>query len=289
MSLGHDNFKSILFPLASYPKPTSTSAISCAVMIADQFKAHLSGLAFGLDVHLPAGAYADVFAFGEFIATEYRHSASNAKLATDELSDRARQQGLSHASRIEQCVPAKIASQTAHSAHTHDLCLVAVRVNDPGQRELMEALLFESGRPLLLFPESVASELPRSFDTITIAWNDTGPAARAVACALPLLRCAKSVRIVSIGDGGSCMSECREESAAELGRYLSRHGILASYVDIDRKGDSVDEVLIDDVLGNRSDLLVMGGYGHARFKELILGGVTDTVLREPPGFVLMSH
>lgn len=58
---------------------------------------------------------------------------------------------------------------------------------------------------------------------------------------------------------------------------------------MDRKEDSTSLIVVDDLLVSKSDLLVMGGYDHARLKELVLGGVTDTVLNDPPGFVLISH
>ena len=290
MSSEPASFKSVFFPLASYPKPTGASGISCAVRIASQFRAHLTAVAFGLDVRLPAGSYADVFAFGEYIVEEYRRCTTNAKAAIEDFEAQARRQGISHASWLEQCAPPEIASRAVELSHVHDLSVIAVKKGDGGQRDVIEALLFGSGRPLLLFPEAVAKDLSPTFEKVTIAWNNTGSAARSVADALPLLRAAKTIRIVSIAEGAVKRdSGGGEDSSLGLAQALSRHGIQASFVGIDRKEDSTGQVLVDDMLVSKSDLLVMGGYGHSRLKELILGGVTDTVLNDPPGFVLISH
>lgn len=283
-------FKSVFFPLVSYPRPTGADGISCAIKIASLFNAHLTAVAFGLDVRLPVGAFADVFAFGEYIVEEYRRCTTNAKAAIEDFETQARRQSLSHASRLEQCAPPEIASRVVELSHVHDLSVVAVKKGDGGQRDVVEAMLFGSGRPLLLFPEAVAKDLSSTFERITIAWNNTGSAARSVASALPLLRAAKTVRIVSIAEEAAKQgSGGYERSSLELAQTLSRHDIQASFAALDKKGDSTGQVLVDDMLVSKSDLLVMGGYGHARLKELILGGVTDTMLNDPPGFVLISH
>lgn len=282
--------KSIFFPLSSYPKPTASAAISRAITVADVFGAHLTAVAFGLDVRLPTGAYTHAIAFGDYIAGEYRRCTANAKAAVDEFQIEARRQAISHTARFETCMPMGVSDRIVELSHVHDLSVVAVKSNDGGQRDMIEDLLFGSGRPLLLFPEAVAKDLPRSFEKVTIAWNNSGPAARSVADALPLLRTAREIRVVSIDEGPNRRgSRGYEQSSLDLVQCLSRLGVEASFAAIDRKEDSIDQVLTDDALVSQSDLLVMGGYGHSRLKELILGGVTDTILREPPGFVLLSH
>ena len=79
------------------------------------------------------------------------------------------------------------------------------------------------------------------------------------------------------------------QSAQDLVRSLARHGVKVTVVGLDAKGDAAGDVLVDDILRSKTDLLVMGAYGHARLKEVVLGGTTDTILREPPGYVLMSR
>lgn len=85
MSFESASFKSIFFPLASYPDPTGVGGISCAVKVASQFKAHLTAVAFDFNVWPPAGAYANVFTFGGYIVEEYRRCAANAKAAIEDF------------------------------------------------------------------------------------------------------------------------------------------------------------------------------------------------------------
>ena len=286
-------FRNILFPLASYPVATTGSAVERAIAIASQFGAHLSAVAFEMDVRLPAGVYADIYSLGDIIAAEYERGSSNARTLIAEFQAAARRQGVSHEQSLEQCVPAEIAERTVQLAHLNDLSIVAVKKDKGGQRETVEALLFGSGRPVLLFPEGSAEDLSASFETIAIAWDNKGPAARAVADALPFLHRAKAVRLVTIENeratSGATQPSALGQSARNLARNLGRHGIEATVVDLDAKGDAAGDVLTDDILKNRIDLLVMGAYGHARLKEVVLGGTTDTILRDPPGYVLMSR
>lgn len=285
-------FKSVLFPLTTYPAATTGSAIERVAKIAQQLEAHLCAVAFEMDVRLPAGVYADVYNLGDVIASEYRRGAANAHRLVAEFQAVARQQGISHEHLLEQCVPADIAARTVELAHLNDLSVVAVKKDSGGQRDVVEAMLFGGGRPVLLFPEEASPDLPDRFDQIAIAWDNKGPAARAVADALPFLRGAKMVRLVTIENEGKAAAHrtsSMAQSAEALGRHLARHSINIAVANLDAKGDPAGEVLADYALKNRIDLLVMGAYGHARLKEVVLGGATDTILREPPGYVLMSR
>lgn len=285
-------FRNILFPLSSYPVATSASAVERAVAIAGRLGAHLSAVAFEMDVRLPVGVYADIYSLGDIIAAEYQRGSSNAHAVISEFRAVAGRQGVSHEQRVEQWVPAEIAERIIELAHVNDLSLVAVKKDSGGQRDIIESLLFGSGRPVLLFPEGSAEDLAPDFEKITVAWDNKGPAARAVADAMPLLRQAKAVRLVVIENEkrktGS-QPTALLKSAYELARHLARHGVDALVADIDANGDASGDVLVDDILKNKADLLVMGAYGHARLKEVVLGGTTDTILRDPPGYVLMSH
>ena len=285
-------FKNIFFPLASYPVATTSGAIERVVRIARQAGAHLSAATFEMDVRLPVGVYTDAYSFGEIIAAEYQRGASNAHRLIAEFEAAARREGISHEHALEQCVPAEIASRTVELAHLNDLSVIPLKRDNGGQRDVVEALLFGAGRPLLLFPEAASGDLPDTFDQIAIAWDNKGPAARAVADSLPFLRKAKMVRLVTIENEGKTAAHPKsglEQSGEALGRHLARHSIDISLANLDAKGDASGEVLLDYAIKNKLDLLVMGAYGHARLKEIILGGTTDSILRDPPGYVLMSR
>jgi nucleotide-binding universal stress UspA family protein len=245
-----------------------------------------------MDVRLPIGVYGDIYSLGDIIAAEYLRGASNAHRLIAEFQAVGRRQGISHEHLLEQCVPADIAARTVELAHLNDLSIVPLKKDNGGQRDIVEELLFGAGRPLLLFPEAASDDLPDAFDQIAIAWDNKGPAARAVADALPFLREAKMVRLVTIENEGKAATQPKSglvRSSEALGRHLARHSIDISLVNLDAKGDASGEVLLDYVIRNGIDMLVMGAYGHARLKEVILGGTTDSILREPPGYVLMSR
>jgi nucleotide-binding universal stress UspA family protein len=287
------SFKSLLFPLASYPETTSSSAIERAASIAGRFGAHVSAVAFEMGAQLPPGVYADPYSLGEVIAAEYQRASLNARAAIDEFRTVAARKAIGYDARLEQCAPAEVSERAVELAHINDLTLVAVKKGAGGQRDIVEAFLFGSGRPLLLFPEACAGDLAADFETITIAWDNKGPAARAVADAMPLLRVSKAVRIAVVESesrrAGTAQPSALERSAYELGRHLARHGIDSSVAKIDARGDAAGDVLVDDMLRTKADMLVMGGYGHARLREIVLGGATNTILEDPPGYVFMSR
>jgi nucleotide-binding universal stress UspA family protein len=292
MTLQPAALKNIFFPLASYPVATTTSAIECVAKIARQLGAHLSAAAFEMDVRLPAAAYADAYSLGNIIATEYQRSSSNAHRLIAEFQDVARRQGISYEQSLERCVAADVAGRTVELAHLNDLSVIPVNKDNSSQRDIVEALLFGAGRPVLLFPEVASEDLPENFDQIVIAWDNKGPAARAVNDALPFLRSAKTVRLVTIENERRAATEPASrlvQSAEALERQLARHGVDVAISNLDAKGDAAGEVLLDYVMKNKLDLVVMGAYGHARLKQVILGGTTDSILREPPGCVLMSR
>src|SRR6185312_16316140 len=140
---------------------------------------------------------------------------------------------------------------------------------------LAEAIIFGSGRPTLVLPEISRPKPPR-LDHVIVAWDFSRPAARAVADAIPLLEKAKRVHILTVTNEKAIDSN---RSSAELARNLARHGIDVV----------VDRILRTQAASSEADLLVMGAYGHSRFREFVLGGATRDILANPPVPVLFSH
>ena len=127
---------------------------------------------------------------------------------------------------------------------------------------------------------------PFDLKTVVVAWDFSRAAARAVADAIPLLEKAKEVRIVTVANEKVFDSK---HSAEELAKNLSRHGIDVVLDKVDAAGRTIGEVLETHTASCRADVLVMGAYGHSRFREFILGGATRSLLSKPPIPILFSH
>jgi len=163
-----------------------------------------------------------------------------------------------------------------------DLLVLAQPVeNSPATLfDAIDAAMFETGRPLVLIPSGVSSVIG---NRVMIAWNGSTQAALAVTAALPLLHLAGQVDIVQLGDIG------KDAPAGELALYLSLHGIKTETHAIDLGLRDVGGALVDAAERFESDLIVMGAYGHSRFRERILGGATRDLLKNSPWPILMMH
>ncbi|MES2016912.1 MAG: universal stress protein [Pseudomonadota bacterium] len=143
-------------------------------------------------------------------------------------------------------------------------------------------VMLASGRPLLVVPHSGSfSHIGRR---VLLAWDGNLEATRAVACALPLLRRAGAVSVAIFNPGVMHGAQ----PGADIALYLARHGVKVD-VNVHQCDIEVGEALLSLAADQQSDLIVMGGYGHTRFRELMLGGVTRTVLRSMTAPVLMAH
>jgi nucleotide-binding universal stress UspA family protein len=154
--------------------------------------------------------------------------------------------------------------------------------------QLVEAVLLESGRPVLIVPYVGAP--PRIGSNILVAWDGGREATRAISDAMPLLVRARQVTVVTL-DPGAAKRGVDTPARERLVAHLRRHGVAAR-IESDELG--AGDVAIGDWLLSRSfdlgvDLLVMGGYGHPRWREQALGGATQALLSAMTVPVLMAH
>lgn len=174
--------------------------------------------------------------------------------------------------------------QVAWRGRLADLVVVARPENGSEVPSLMtlNAGLMESGRPMLLAP----LKAPPAFgDRIAVAWNGSAEAGRAVGAALPLMRLASSVVILSIAEDERTTSA----TAGELAAYLAWHGITAEIRLLRPEGGNVADALLRECDAQGADMLVMGAYTHSRLRQLILGGVTRHVLHHAHIPCLLCH
>lgn len=158
--------------------------------------------------------------------------------------------------------------------------------DDPASlRALPAQLALECGRPVLLVPR--AWSRPIEPQRVVVAWNGSREAARAAFDALPLLRRAPRVEIVTTQGGDE--KQMLPLGAEEIAAALARHGVKCEVVALSRGGDSDEISLMRRVKEADADLLVMGAYGRPRLSEIVLGGVTQHVLTAGAVPVLLSH
>ena len=181
--------------------------------------------------------------------------------------------------------PGLVRAHLLDRARTYDL--VVVEQAGPRRERPADAyiddILLGSGRPTLVVPTGWTE--PARLDAVTVAWDGSAAAARALADALPLLVRARSVGIVTVQTEAVAGVS---ESGDRLIRHLARHGIDADYR-ATFSSVSVVGHLLDAVAQAGSDLLVMGAYGHSRLREALLGGASRDALRQTGVPVLMSH
>lgn len=156
----------------------------------------------------------------------------------------------------------------------------------PDAEAVLEAALFEGDAPVLVLPDSGAGRSPTP-RRIVIAWNQSAEAMTAVRRALPLLKQADVVNVAVI-DPPKHGAE-RSDPGGMLCQMLVRHGVKAEVSVLAKTMPRVSDVLARHVRDQAADLLVMGAYGHSRFREAILGGATRNMLEQAEVPVFMAH
>lgn len=165
--------------------------------------------------------------------------------------------------------------------------LVVCSTAERGQRPFhtAERLVVEAGRPVILVPR--ASQPAECSRRVLIAWNGSREAVRAVFDALPLLQAARHVKVLQVST--SDRARIAGLDTADVCSMLYRHGVRAASESLSLPRGTAGAALLSAARAENADLLVMGGYGHWRFRELVLGGATHHVLRHTSIPVLMSH
>jgi nucleotide-binding universal stress UspA family protein len=251
--------------------------------IAAMFGAHLTGL---LQHQLPQFVVMPGASAAGYIEMAYADAREGAQANLAEARRRFESLGVANDLREVEALPAMIGDAMAAEARLADLFVGTRPYGDPaGEHRIEEAVLFNSGRGCLFVPpESVA---PATYRTIMVAWKNTRESARALAESLPFLLRAEQVVVVVVEEGGSS-EEAGISTGTDIARHLSRHGIAA---EIRRPSgwSNSGEAILNEAVQVGADMLVIGGYGHSRLREWLLGGVTRHVLSNASMPVLMAH
>jgi nucleotide-binding universal stress UspA family protein len=267
--------------------PRRAERLEVALALADRFDAHLVGLFAPGEVHLPGYVLAEA---GErFIESQQRLREASAREAMESFREAAaRHPGLK--TEWRDATDGALAA-VRMSARYSDLVVVGQRDREVDPAKVpapgfVDELVLSCGRPVLVVP--YAGRFATLGRRALVAWNASPEAARAVTDALPFLAAAESVHVVSLNPHAS-WSGHGESPGADIALYLARHGVKATVWREDRVSDDLGEQLLSRAADVDADLIVMGAYGHSKLRELVMGGVTRTLLDSMTAPVLMSH
>ena len=276
------NYKTILVHLDASKRVAERLAI--AKRFADTFEAQLTGL-FALSApRIPSYALAE--AGPVVIEAEARYRAEAARVAENAFNAATAQ--LTHGSEFRSTIRDALAAVQL-SARYADL-VIAGQPEPEGSAgvasDFAEELVLSAGRPVLFVP--YAGRFPEIGRRVLVAWNAGREAARAVTDALPLLRRASIVQVVAF-DPRKGGADHGDVPGADIALVLARHGVKVSVAQQQSADVDVGNQILSRAADIQSDLIVMGAYGHSRLRELVLGGVTRTLLDTMTVPVLMSH
>jgi nucleotide-binding universal stress UspA family protein len=255
-----------------------------AVSIASALEAHLAGIAFVYDPIVPISGTG--YIPPEVIETQQADNEAAAKAAIGRFAEATRRAGLSAEPLTLSASLAGAGDQFGRIARRFDLAVVGQAEPETSTVEdiIAEATLFESGRPMIVVP--YIQKAPLKLDNVMVCWDGSRQAARAVGDALPLLVKAGRVEIVIIADERGKQDEIE---GADIGQHLARHGLEVDVHRIASGGIDVADALLSHAADSGTDFMVMGGYGHSRLREFVLGGVTRSILGSMTVPVLMAH
>ncbi|QDM15086.1 universal stress protein [Tardiphaga sp. vice352] len=273
--------KDILLPLVGEPSPAAIAAIEKCIALAVDVGARITAVAIELDVGVAVRPHVMISG-----ATEAAEALANVTGLVAAFEAATVRLGARSVHAIQRLPQRDVAAYFARTARLADLTLLPSRPHHANLESLVERLIFESGRPIILCPENLADGLVSNVKHIAIAWDHSAPAARAIADAIPLLQAAATVRIFTVTDAETA---AERESGAAMVTHLALHGVTASFEIVKRGSGPVGKVFATQVKAHAIDLLVMGAYHHSRLNEWVWGGASNSILNEPPCWVLMSH
>ena len=290
--------RDIFLPLTNYPEPTTAKAISAVVDLAEALSNNTAEVgahkqvrtrvcALILETEIGPGLYFEGAQIGKFLEAQVKRSAANAQKLINDFKEATAGRAVLSRWRTEKCSSYQGQNLLVEEAKLHHMTALPVLKDNSNHQDIAERLIFESGRPVLIFPERSVRQLPKTFSRIAVAWDGSRQATRAIADAMPFLRRAKHVRIFAAIDDKPTIGTLR---GAEIAASLMSEGVDAIFEEV-KKTDShmIGNFLENYIADHECDLLVMGAYGHMRMREFILGGATRSILMNPPTWVMLSH
>ncbi len=262
----------------------SKAAGDYAISVADALNAHVTGIAIAFIPNIPGASmgYLPI----ETIEAQQRANEDAAKAAIGRFTAAGASAGVACEPRLLRVDFASAAAQFGQIARRFDLAIVGQAEPDVHAVEavIAESALFASGRPIILVPHM--QRAPFRLDRVMVCWDGSRAATRAIADAMPLLERANNVEVVTVT---SERGKHDGLQGADMGLHLARHGLNVQVTRIPRGDIDTADALLSHAADCGADFIVMGGYGHSRLREFVLGGVTRSILGTMAVPTLMSH
>ncbi|MEO3998916.1 universal stress protein [Mesorhizobium sp. CAU 1732] len=260
--------------------------LDCALPLAARFSAHLIGVhaeAIPVPYVTPMG-----FPDTDFLTASVEINDRRSAEIEAVFRERAAREGASYEWQAMENVSGDSAVSALTAARAADL--IIVQQTDPdadsGSMANVEALLYESGRPVLFVPYAVS--VKPEFRKVLVAWNGTQQAARATFDALPFIVAAQETEILSL-DRRDTGHDDGAMAGVDIAAALSRHGAKVTFAS-ETSGDlSTGEAIENHIAESGADLLVMGAYSQSWLKEFFFGGATRTLLKSMPTATFMAR
>ena len=270
-------------PVLTYPDPTPVAGLTRALDMAASIGGRLSPLIAEIDIPPLHNAFAEMMINVSAMAAEAeKRSRETGDQIGAEIEHLGRRLSLPVKLARQECTAVELPGAFAAEARIHDCSLLVLDPTGQGHLDLAEAILFGSGGPVLHCP---TDEGPGHLMSVSIAWDGGRAAARTIRDALPILKRARSVTVLTLDDDKPIAGE----STKGIQEFLLYHGITSDHASRRRETASAGEALQAFSLEIGAGLLVMGAYGHSRVREFVLGGATASVLQHALLPIFMSH
>lgn len=265
--------------------PEDATRLAYAENIANRQGAHLTGLYCNIIPEMLVAGNAAMTS-AQIIVEMQESAVKSGDDVEEKLKAQLDQLSVPNELRRIDVFASQAGNQVAATARRADLFVASRLYGDHiDNPELFETVLFNSGRGCLFVPPG--KKPGGDMNTVLVGWRNTRETARALAEALPLLKQAKNVIVALVLDSAPPERE-GEMPGADIARHLDRHGVNVELREI-TGWDNAAAALLNEANKSGADLVVMGGYGHSRFREWVLGGVTRDVMNAAEVPVLLAH
>ena len=264
-------------------KPRDVAA-DYAISIAETFGAHACGIAFAYEPVVPPSVMGGIPA--ELIDVQWAASETAANAALAKFAAAAKRSGIAAEQRALTASIGGAGDLFGRLARRFDLAVTAQAEpkSSAAQGLIIEGALFGSGRPVVVVPYIQQGGL--KLDRVMVCWDGSRPAARAIADAMPFLGRSAAIDVVIVASG---REKSDEIPGVDIGAHLARHDLKVDVKRIVSTDVDVPNTILSHAADTGADFIVMGGFGHSRLREFVLGGVTRSILHSMVVPTLMSH